>query len=94
MSEGDPFQAMADALTFGIGAMLNGRHIPVADLTFVAPPARYCDHCGAPTTVATDRCAAPFERQPHQWTGRHPADQRKRAEAQLTPRGDAATDAG
>lgn len=86
-------KAVADALTFGTGAMLNGRHIPLADLVIAAPAAKYCDHCGAPRSVATDRCSAPFERQPHQWTGRHPADRAAMAAA-LIAQGDAAPDAG
>lgn len=39
--------------------------------------ARHCDHCGAPPSVATTHCAPPFEVRPHEWTGKHPADQRE-----------------
>ena len=82
-------KAVADALTFGTGATLNGQHIPIADLALAAPEAKYCDHCGAPRSVATERCAPPFERQLHQWTGLHPADRAAMA-APVTVQGEVA----
>lgn len=38
--------------------------------------AQYCDHCGAPRGARSPLCAPPFEVRPHEWTGKHPADQR------------------
>lgn len=38
--------------------------------------AQYCDHCGAPSGARSPLCAPPFEVRPHEWTGKHPADQR------------------
>jgi hypothetical protein len=35
---------------------------------------QYCDFCGASPETEARCCAPPFKVQPHQWTGKHPAD--------------------
>jgi hypothetical protein len=41
--------------------------------------AEHCDHCGAGRGVRSPYCAPPFDHQPHEWTGKHPADVRRAA---------------
>lgn len=41
--------------------------------------AKHCDHCGAGRDVRSPNCAPPFDNQPHEWTGKHPADARRAA---------------
>lgn len=41
----------------------------------------YCDHCGAGREARSPLCAPPFDVQPHEWTGKHPADKRRAAQA-------------
>lgn len=38
--------------------------------------AQHCDHCGAGRDAKSPCCAPPFAVQPHEWTGKHPADRR------------------
>ena len=38
--------------------------------------AQHCDFCGAPRNARSPLCAPPFTVQPHQWTGKRPADRR------------------
>lgn len=43
--------------------------------------AEYCDHCGADRDARSAYCAPPFDVKPHEWTGKHPADRRRAAQA-------------
>lgn len=43
--------------------------------------AEYCDHCGANRDARSAYCAPPFDVKHHEWTGKHPADRRRAAQA-------------
>lgn len=43
--------------------------------------AEYCDHCGASRDSSSPYCAPPFDVHLHEWTGKHPADKRRAAQA-------------
>lgn len=44
--------------------------------------AEYCDHCGAGRSATSPTCSPPYDVQPHEWTGKHPADRRRASNAQ------------